>query len=144
MSPAMLSPMRLGAHAVAALMVVVAGAGLWVWASSPSKLSRVTVLYVGADDCAPCRAWQRDDGARFRSSTEFASLTYREVKSPTLTDVLKDRNWPQDLRAYRDQLGRGAGVPLWLVIADGEIVGRGFGQAQWQASVLPQIKSLLR
>lgn len=102
------------------------------------------LVYVGADDCAPCRAWQRDDGAMFRLSPEFARLTYREVKSPILFDILKDKYWPDDLRGYRDRLGRGAGVPMWLVISDREIVEQRFGATQWQAAVLPKIRALLR
>lgn len=104
----------------------------------------VTLLYVGADDCAPCRAWQEGEGAAFRASPEFPNLTYREVKSPTLFDVLKDENWPEDLRGYRDRIDRGAGVPMWLVITGNEIVGRGFGGTQWRNTILPKIRSLLR
>jgi hypothetical protein len=104
----------------------------------------IVVLYVGAEDCAPCRAWQREEKVAFRASGEFQHLIYREVKSLTLFDLLKDENWPEDLREYRDQLGREAGVPLWLGIADGRIVQRGMGPAQWRAEVLPKIRSLLR
>jgi len=104
----------------------------------------VTVLYVGADDCAPCRAWQNSEGAAFRASPEFHRLTYREVKSPTLLDVLKDENWPDDLRRYRDRIDRAAGVPMWLVIADREIVSRGYGPTQWREAILPKVRSLLR
>ena len=108
------------------------------------KRPRVILLYVGAKDCAPCRAWQREEKVAFRASAEFQHLIYREVKSPTLFDLLKDENWPEDLREYRDQLGRDAGVPLWFVMADGRIVQRGMGPAQWSAEVFPKIRSLLR
>jgi hypothetical protein len=110
----------------------------------PSGRPQPMLVYVGAEDCAPCRTWQRGAGATFRSSAEFAHLIYREVKSPTLLDVLNDEHWPEDLRGYRDRLGRGAGVPLWLVIADGEIIELGFGPSQWQTAVLPRLKLLLR
>jgi hypothetical protein len=103
----------------------------------------VTLLYIGADDCAPCRAWQLTERKQLHSLTEFARLNYREVKSPTLRDALKDEYWPEDLRSYRDRLGRGAGVPLWLVISGDEVVERGLGAGQWHAAVLPRVKSLL-
>ena len=102
------------------------------------------LVYVGADDCVPCRIWQRDVGASFRDAPGFQRIAYREVKSPTLFEVLKDENWPDDLRGYRAQLGRGAGVPMWLVIADHEIVGRGYGASQWQSTVLPKLQALSR
>jgi len=110
---------------------------------APTKHS-VTLLYIGAEDCAPCRAWQRDEGASFRSSAEFARVTYREVKSPSLLDVLHDEYWPDDLRGYRDRLGRRAGVPLWLIIADQEVVDQAFGVSQWHSAVVPKLKALLR
>lgn len=114
--------------------------------SPPSVKSQrhVTLVYVGAENCAPCDIWQRNQGTAFRYSAEFHRLTYREVKSPSLLDVLKDDNWPEDLRAYRQTIGQHAGVPLWLVIADDRLVLQGFGATQWQTAVLPKIKSLLR
>ena len=81
---------------------------------------------------------------RFETSNEFPRLTYREVKSPSLFDVLKDENWPEDLRVYRQALSREAGVPLWLVIADDQLVMQRFGLTQWQEAVLPKLRSLLR
>lgn len=110
--------------------------------SSPAR--EIALIYVGADDCAPCRRWQREAGAAFRSTSEFRRLTYREVKSPTLFELLKDEHWPDDLRHFRDRLGPGAGVPLWLVLADGEIVAQHSGANRWPADVWPQLKSLLR
>jgi hypothetical protein len=127
--------------AAAGIVVALGGAGP---VASQRKPDRLMLLYVGAEDCAPCRIWQRDAAVSFQASKEFTQLVYREVKSPTLLDVLKDEYWPPDLRAFRAQIGPAAGVPLWLVIADGAIVGRGFGPSQWQRVVLPQIKSLVR
>ena len=76
---------------------------------------------------------------------EIPAHPYREVKSPTLLDILKDDNWPDDLRKYRARLGRGAGVPTWLIIADREIVGRGYyGGGQWQSAILLKLEALLR
>ena len=114
--------------------------------SPPSVKSQkhLTLVYVGAENCAPCDIWQRSQGTAFHDSTEFHRLAYREVKSPNLFDVLKDNNWPEELRGYRQAIGEGAGVPLWLVIADDQIVMQSSGLTQWQEMVLPKIKSLLR
>lgn len=104
----------------------------------------VTLIYVGAEDCAPCRSWHRRGGEIFLSSPEFSRLSYRQVESPSVLDLLKDQYWPDDLREYRGRLDRGAGVPLWLVISDHEIVAQAFGETQWESAVLPKLKSLLR
>jgi len=112
--------------------------------SSAKPVKNLTIVYVGADNCAPCEIWQRNQGTAFRDSPEFYRLSYREVKSPNLFDVLKDKNWPEELRGYRGAISEGAGVPLWLVIADDQIVMQSSGLTQWQETVLPKIKSLLR
>jgi hypothetical protein len=109
----------------------------------PKGRANVMLVYVGAEDCAPCRAWQGAERKRFLESPEFSHLPYREVKSPTLRDVFKDEYWPEDLRRYRDRLGAGAGVPLWFVISGDEHVEWAFGASQWQAAVLPRLRRLL-
>jgi hypothetical protein len=112
--------------------------------TSTKLVKNVMLVYVGAENCAPCDIWQRSQGTAFRDSTEFRRLAYREVKSHSLFDVLKDDNWPEDLRIYRQAIRQDAGVPLWLVIADDQLVMQGFGLTQWEEAVLPKIKSLLR
>lgn len=129
------------------IVVAVAAVAVTVWSGHAGKSAHeadVMLLYVGAEDCAPCRAWQNGEGAAFLASAEFPRITYRQVKSPHLHDVLKDENWPEEIRLYRDGLRRSDGVPLWLVVADRKIVEQRFGAAEWRASVLPKIRSLLR
>jgi hypothetical protein len=110
----------------------------------PTPAHDVLLLYVGAEDCAPCRAWQNGEGVKFRASAAFPLIRYREVKSRHLEDVLNDDNWPDELRVYRSQLRPSDGVPLWLVVSDDEIVERRFGAAAWRESILPRLRSLLR
>lgn len=131
--------MRVGATAVVFLVVAVTTAF-----DSPNRLdaARVTLLYVGAADCAPCRSWQLGSGARFRDSAAFARISYREVKAPHLRDVLEDANWPAELRRYRNRLGRNAAVPLWLLMLDGDVVAEGFGEEQWNRTILPRVRQL--
>ena len=111
---------------------------------SPANRHDVTLLYVGAEDCAPCRSWRRGAGAAFRSSPEFLRISYREVESPTVLSLLKDEYWPDDLREYRGRLDSGIGVPLWFVISNHQIVEQAFGESQWRSLVLPKVKSLLQ
>jgi hypothetical protein len=98
---------------------------------------------VGAEDCAPCRAWQKDDRPGFLASTEFPRIHYREIKSPTLADVLRDENWPEELRPYRSQLKQSDGVPLWMIVSDDRIVERQFGAAAWREIIVPKLRKLV-
>lgn len=130
-----------------AIALAIAATAVPAWNShstAPAHASDVMLLYVGADDCAPCRAWQSGEGAAFFASAEFARLSYREVKPPHLLDLLNDENWPDEIRGYRNSLRRSDGVPLWLVVSGHEIVEQRFGAAEWRASILPKIKLLLR
>jgi hypothetical protein len=131
---------------IAATAVVFTAAALSLWGSAGLIAPRprdVTLLYIGADDCGPCRIWQRAERSSFRSSPEFARVTYREVKSPSVFDILKDEYWPADLRPHRGPIGDAA-VPLWLVVADDVVVQRAFGASQWHGTVLPKLRALLR
>jgi len=139
---------RVGQIAAVAVVLGMIAIGADNWRRPPPPMpangQHVTLLYVGAEDCAPCRSWLRGAGAAFRASPEFSGVFYREVESPTVLELLKDEYWPEDLREYRASLDRSAGVPLWIVIADHQIVERAFGESQWGRAVLPKLKSLLR
>jgi hypothetical protein len=127
-------------------VIAIAVPTMAAWNRNTARAYRpnVTLLYVGADDCAPCRAWRKGDGAVFLASAEFARITYREVRSSHLEEVLNDANWPQDIRDYRSRIRPSDGVPLWLVIADHAVVEQRFGTAAWQERILPAVKSYLR
>jgi hypothetical protein len=143
----MLTKSRVGRAAVVtgSAIAIAAFVAMALASWTPPKVEKdLLLVYVGAKNCAPCDIWQRNQGAVFRDSTEFRHLTYREVNSSSLFDVLEDTNWPEDLRAYRQAIDRGAGVPLWLVIADHQLVMQSSGLTKWQETVLPKIKSLLR
>ena len=131
-------------HIATALLLVVLAPIIGWDSPGPARGSHVTLLYVGASDCAPCRTWQQGEGARFQQSADYPRLTYREVKSPSLRQVLNDENWPQDVRRYRDRLGRDTAVPLWLVIVDDSVIAEGMGASQWKQAILPRIRALLR
>lgn len=116
----------------------------WLVAKEPARANDLLLIYVGAEDCAPCRAWQNGEGAEFRKSSEFARIFYREVKSPRLRDVLNDEHWPEDIRSHRSRLKRNDGVPLWLIVSGNDVVAQRHGAAAWQASVMPTLRSHLR
>jgi hypothetical protein len=105
--------------------------------------AEVTVIYVGADDCAPCRIWRRDRLPAFAGSPVFKRLTYREVTSPKLFDLLKDEHWPDDLRQYRDSLDKSAGVPLWFIVADDKMMLTARGLREWGEVAMPKLRSML-
>ena len=133
-------------------VVALAAAGALASLSSSARIDSapidaspaVTVIYVGADDCAPCRNWRREHWPAFRASAMFARVTYREVTSPRLFDLLNDDHWPHDLRAHRNALDRSSGVPIWLIVANDGRALTARGLSQWEAVAVPAIRSLVR
>lgn len=138
--PALLAWLCLGGLAAIASIA----AALLVVNAPPARAANLKLIYVGAEDCAPCRAWQSHDGAAFRQSAEFSRITYVEVKAASLRDVLKDENWPSDIRGLKSRLKASDGVPLWLVVSNDHIVEQRFGAAAWREKILPTIRSALR
>jgi hypothetical protein len=110
--------------------------------TATGEARKITLVYVGAENCGPCDNWQRNQEIAFRNSPEFQRLAYREVKSPNLFDVLNDIYWPEDLWVYRRAISKSAGVPLWLVIADDQLILQGSGLTLWHNAILPKIQSL--
>lgn len=108
--------------------------------TAASQTQNVVLIYVGADDCAPCKAWQRD---RRNDLAKFPEIEFREVKSPKLFEILSDAYWPGDLRAYRRQIAKGAGVPLWLVVRNGEVVRQAWGISKWDEAIVPQLHAMV-
>ena len=94
-----------------------------------------TVVYVGADDCAPCRRFNEERWPAIRRSARNIDL--REVRSPTFRDVLDDEYWAADLRPYRNAIPPEAGVPLWVVVCNNSVVKVAWGVRQWDDQVMP-------
>jgi hypothetical protein len=131
-----ISTLAIGAAAAAALFVAQPRTSV--------AAEDLLLIYVGAEDCAPCRAWQNGAGDDFRRSSEFARIRYREVKSPHLHDLMGDAHWPDELRGYRSHLKRSDGVPLWFVVSGDVVVAQHFGAEAWHANVLPALRSHAR
>lgn len=137
-------PLRLLAvWVIAAISAALFVANRHVESPGDSSPHNIMVIYVGADDCAPCRVWRRDRWQQFATSSDFQHLVYREVTSAKLFDLLNDEIWPDDLRRYRDTLDRNAGAPLWFIVADDKIRLTARGLKEWDERAVPQIRLLV-
>jgi len=123
--------------------VAIAAASARYDALRDTSPANVTVIYIGADDCAPCRVWQRERRPQFVASTDFQRISFREVRSAKLFELLNDEYWPQDLRHYRNTLDGSAGAPLWFIVANDNITLTARGLSEWNQLALPKIRSLL-
>jgi hypothetical protein len=139
-----ISPRAAGIATLTVLLATCLAASSRIESARLGASAEVTVVYVGADNCAPCRTWREQRLLAFRASAEFARLTYREVTTPRLFDLLEDASWPDELGQYRSVFNRAAGVPLWVIAADGRILLAARGLGEWDDKALPRIRSLVR
>lgn len=102
------------------------------------------VVYVGAEDCGPCRSWQRDEQPTFHASGEFARLRYREILVPQLRSLLTTERWPVDLAELRERVKSRPGTPQWFVIRDGNVLTSDAGLSAWQRTIWPAIRRQVR
>jgi len=103
--------------------------------------SPITVVYVGAQDCGPCRAWRRDERPSFIKSREFSALRYREVIATQLRDLLAEPQWPADLAGLRERVRQQPGAPQWFVLREGEVVAWQAGASAWRRAIWPAIRA---
>jgi len=104
----------------------------------------LTVVYVGAEDCGPCRIWRRDARPAFLDSGEFARLRYREVIAPRLRDLLAEEGWPAELAMVRARVRAQPGAPQWFVLRDGRLVTADAGLSAWRRAIWPAIRVAVR
>jgi hypothetical protein len=104
----------------------------------------LTVVYVGAEDCGPCRTWQRDERPAFRASSEFTRLRYREVVVPYLRSLLTAQEWPDDFSELRERVKSRPGTPQWFVMRDGNVLASDAGLSAWRRAIWPAIRAQVR
>jgi len=125
-------------------LAVLIGCGL-LFADTPCRSTAeqeaLTVVYVGAEDCGPCRAWRRDERPSFLDSREFPALRYREVIAPQLRNLLAEEQWPADLAGLRAQVRQRPGAPQWFVLREGQVVAWEAGASAWRHTVWPAIRT---
>ena len=104
------------------------------------KLGKLTVVYVGADDCAPCIRWRRERKPEFQASLAFERVEYREIIATNRATALEDKFWPENLRHLRAVVQKGGGgVPYWIVMRQGRIVAAAGGESAWKSQIWPLI-----
>jgi hypothetical protein len=89
------------------------------------------VIYVGGQDCPPCRRWEATYKDRWLASSEYRQVTWYEIDPPRLREAFQQRHWPEALWPVLAQVPHKSGVPRFLIVADGQIVSNEFGVSKW-------------
>lgn len=110
---------------------------------SIGKTSRITVLYVGADNCRFCKAWKRNDFVAWSMMSEFKEVVYHEVETPDYRNTLDLDYWPDDLEWIAGKANASGAAPRFIVLVDDTIVLNQLGLGGWRKVVAPRIKELV-
>jgi hypothetical protein len=103
--------------------------------------ARPIVIYLSAEDCTTCRAWERANQPAFEKSAERKKVEWREVRVKTLVHINQKAEWPADLEWLRKQVPESA-TPRFYLIRGDTLIAKGDGISGWTSSILPAIKKL--
>lgn len=95
------------------------------------KNSSIDLVYMGANDCQPCRLWKAFDLPKLRASNEFPHIRFTDVQKWIQDPIPGMENLPEHLRPMRDELvrviNRKGGSPMFALLVDGKGIKGGWG-----------------
>jgi hypothetical protein len=100
------------------------------------------VIYIGSQDCPPCRRWSVTYKDRWLASPEYRQVTWYEVDPAHLTEAYRERHWPEALRPVLAQVPHRSGAPRFLIVSDGRIVSNEIGVSKW-LNTMAELRKLL-
>jgi hypothetical protein len=107
--------------------------------------TKFTLIYVGADNCGPCAAWERDVGPGTRSAFVAGplgrSVAFREVHARTYMNTAEPSRWPEDLLWLVKATNVASGTPRYIVMVDRKIVLN--SQGRFSTRVEPLLRELV-
>ncbi len=104
--------------------------------------ANLQVIYIGGQDCPPCRRWTASYKDRWLASPEYRQVAWVEVEPPHLKEAYQERHWPEALRGVLAQVPRKSGTPRFLIVTDGRIVSNEVGVSKWLRT-MADLKKLL-
>jgi len=61
-----------------------------------AQAAGMRVVYVGADDCPPCKTWEAQDMPAYINSAASLSVPLIRIKSQKSANAFQQRNWPSN------------------------------------------------
>ncbi len=116
-------------------------AGMARAAGNP-QVNPLQVIYIGGQDCPPCRRWSATYKEKWLASPEYRQVTWYEVEPPRLKEAYLEEHWPEALWSVLDQVPRRSGTPRFLIVVDGRIVSNEMGVSKW-LNTMAELKKLL-
>lgn len=86
---------------------------------------KVHIVYMGGNDCPPCRAWRATELPKLQKMQAFQRAQFSHVEKLIKASVPPSFFLPSEVRPYKDQLDAASngiiGSPQTAVIVDGKV-----------------------
>lgn len=120
------------------------GGGLGGLISLPTAAdaaANIMIVYVYADDCAPCQIFQAQDWPQFRASPLVRAVHFVRTTAPKTTQAYQVRYWPSEARPFHSAV-KVPIVPSFILVRQRRVVLVGNGLVGWRNQILPQAHQL--
>ena len=99
------------------------------------------MVYIAADDCAPCRQFDASDWPLWQASPLSRVVRFLRAQAPRTTQAFQTRYWPTEARYFAGAV-KVPVVPSFILANNGGVVLVGSGLVGWRSQVLPEIQRL--
>lgn len=103
--------------------------------------SAVMIVYVYADDCAPCQIFQAQDWPSFNKLPVSRAVRFVKTTAPKTTQAYQVRYWPSEARPFHSAV-KVPIVPSFILVKHNRVMLVGNGIVGWRNQVLPQVHQL--
>jgi hypothetical protein len=92
---------------------------------APKKAPSVHIVWMGGNDCPPCRAWRATELPKLEKSAEFQAVRFSYVEKLIGSPVPPSFFMPSEVRPFKDALdeasGGAKGSPQCAILVDGKV-----------------------
>ncbi len=101
----------------------------------------IAVVYISAEDCAPCRAFEASDWPQWQASPLSQRVRFLRAHAPKTTQAYQTKYWPSEARSFAGAV-KVPVVPSFILANNGGVVLVGSGLVGWRNQVLPEIRRI--
>lgn len=108
---------------------------------------RIDFVYFGASDCPYCRAWEAHDLPKLKASPAFRQARFTHVVKLIRSPVPSSFWFPAEIKHLREPIAeklKGAGSPMFAILANGKVVAAWKGTRKSPEEILQIIEEQQR
>ena len=115
---------------MARIRLLIFAAAVAAWGSANAQ-PQIHIIYMGGNDCPPCRAWRARELPKLQTTDAFRKTRFTYVDKLIGSAVPPSLFLPSEARPYKAQLdeagNRLVGSPQTAVVVDGKVFDYYFG-----------------